>query len=126
MVSYNFFKNFIKSSIALIHCVSFFNFFLIIENVRNNIKFLLKSYFNFIVSFLLFSIILLIFFQKFDICYVSQSFFSTSFLIFNVTFFSFFVVVMFAVIIFFTVFFFRFRFLLFSLLLLSRMRMFLL
>ena len=64
MILYDFFKIFIESSIILIHCVSFFNSFLIIDNAKNNIKFSLKSYFNFIVSFLLFSIILWILFKS--------------------------------------------------------------
>ena len=75
-----------------------FQFFLIIENARNNIKFSLKSYFSFIVSLLLFSITLLTFFKNSTFVIFRNFFFSTSFLTFNVIFF--FVVVTFAVIIF--------------------------
>ena len=108
MISYAFFRIFIESSITLVHCVWFFNFFLIFENAKNSIKFSLKSHFNFIVSLLLFSMILLIFFKSSTFVMFRNSFFSTSFSIFIVNFFFFFVAVVFVVVIFFIAFFFSF------------------
>ena len=108
IILYNFFKIFIEFSIALIRCMWFFNFFLIMENAKNSIKFLLKNHFNFIVLFLLFSMIFWLFLKNSTFVIFRNSFFSMSFSIFIVNFFSFFVTVIFVVIIFFIAFSFSF------------------
>ena len=123
MTLYDFFRIFIEFFIALIHCVSFFNFFLIIDDVRNSIRFFLKNYFNFIVLFLLFSVAFLTLFKSSMFVMFRNFFLSTSFSILNVIFFfsslscslwSFFS----------SCFFLRFRFLLLLLLSLSHLRRF--
>ena len=90
----------IDFSIVLIHWFFFFNFCLIVDNVRNSIRSSLKNHFNFIVSLLFFSVILLILFNNFtfDICCKFVFFFS--FFIFNVNFFSFFAIVKLVVVVF--------------------------
>ena len=108
MILYDFFKIFIESFITLIHCVSFFSSFLIIDDAKNSIKSSLKSYFNFIVSLLLFSVVFLTLFKSSTFVMFRNFFVSTLFSIFNVISFFFFVVIIFIVIIFFIVFFFSF------------------
>ena len=74
----------------------FFDFF-IVFNVKDNVKSLLKSYYNFIVSLLLFSVILLIFVKSFHSIFVVISFFLFR-LLFSTL--SLYVVIIFAVVVF--------------------------
>ena len=87
-ILYDFFKNFVEFSIAMIYFVFLFNFFLSNDNAKNSTKFSLKSHFNFIVSLLIFFVVFLIFFNNSTFVIYRNFVFSTSFSICNVSFFS--------------------------------------